>query len=210
MTSSNSPTTTGSNTLPTASTKPSSPISAPYSTPDKLDRLRLIVESNESEARALALSCLEAVDAPTMSYSDQKAFEAKMNVIYLGYIGGSVRYVPRDITDQRIMQVVSGLSGDPMDSGEMRRALYELFLTTKHKQMTQADRDAMLMIYVERLAAYPAPVVEVVLRNFTSKNPFFPAWSEIEVELRAIMGWRFEMITALRILHRKLKGTNNG
>jgi hypothetical protein len=145
-----------------------------------------------------------------MSYADQRNFERRNNMIYLGSIGGTVRYVPNDILPEQIMYVVDSLSGHPMDSGEMRRALYELFLTTKHKQMTQADRDAMLMIYVERLSAYPSSVVEIVLRNFTSKNPFFPAWSEIEAELRQIMGWRFDMIAALRILYHKLKGNENG
>lgn len=165
---------------------------------------------SESEARRLALSFLGAVEHKPLSYGDMIEFQKRNNLIYLGAIAGQVFYVPADITTDRIAHVATELNGEPMDSAAARLALYELWLTTKHKQMSQADRDAMLMVYVGRLAHYPAHAVQYVLAHMGAKYQFFPSWSEIEDELSDIMGWRFHLITALRNLHRKLKGTTNG
>jgi len=149
----------------------------------------------------LALSCLRAIEGPNGShYADMRAFKQSRQAEYLGHWDGNTFYLTLPLDQSVIQAVVRELAGFPMDSAEMRVSLYQLWLTTKHAKMNEDDRDAMLTVYVSKLKGYPKEATSFIIADMTEECPFFPSWSEIRDRLKLYMGWRGDMITALRRL----------
>ena len=133
-----------------------------------------------------------------------REYEDANGLQYLGKFNGEVRYIPKSTDESTILGVVDSLKGADCDEGAVRIALYEIWLTTKHEKTSEADRDAMLMVYVKRLTDYPAQAIWLVLSEISQESKFFPAWAEIKERLDALMGWRSELIGALRRVLKKL------
>lgn len=189
--------------LPAPSTAPSSPTSAPSLPVASLGQLISQVRQGERQILQSVRSLLEPVTAPAMSFADMKAFEADRDCIYLGWVAGEIWYLPNRIARSSVEAVLDMLASPDMDTAFIRAALYELWLTTRHEKMDPADRDAMLMIYVRRLAAYPEDAVRAVLLDLSHNQKFWPTWSEIETKFVNLIGWRAQMVMALRAYAQK-------
>lgn len=133
-----------------------------------------------------------------MSFAETKIFERKHSCQYFGFVRGEVWYLPNATTPEAIKRVADALNPEPADSEFIRLALYQIWLTTRHEKMPVEDRDAMLTIYVQNLSAYPVNAVRAVLTGMANDALFFPAWSEINAALTGILGWRGQLLTALR------------
>lgn len=165
--------------------------------------------NEEEEVYQFALSCLEPVLAPPMSFAEMKQLEAQRDCTFLGMIrGNEIWYLPNKTTPQAVNRVVQKIAPQQHDNEGIRLALYQLWLTTRHEKMPAEDRDDMLRIYVTNLCAYPVFAVRAVLSHFAANAVFFPAWAEINAELQQILGWRARLLSALRTysLNRKAKG----
>jgi hypothetical protein len=133
-----------------------------------------------------------------MSFSEMKQFEAANRCHYFGFVRGEIWYLPEATTPDQIKFVANAMNTEPADSEFIRVALYQLWLTTRHEKMPAEDRNAMLTIYVQNLSAYPVNAVRAVLTGMANDAVFFPAWSEINAALTGILGWRGQLLTALR------------
>lgn len=139
-----------------------------------------------------------------------KAFEQDNQVSYLGFFKGANRYVPTAMTVAEIRGIAEQIAHPVQDTGDVRVAIYQLWLTTKHEKMNEQDRDAMLMTYVERCARYPQAAVLSVIETFSETKHFFPSWAEFKAALDEFSGWRASMVSALRRLAtNKQKDTPN-
>lgn len=151
------------------------------------------------------ISSLGLVRGPEgASYAQIKELERSQSLLYLGGIKGTVWFAPASVTRHQIGRAIEQLVGQPGDEGRIRRALYDLWLLTKHERMATEDRDAMLLTYARRLADYPEPTVILALRRIAESYKFFPSWSEISEEIHQINGWRGSAIIALKALARNL------
>lgn len=139
-----------------------------------------------------------------MTFAEMKDFEKVYDVMWLGYINGGHQYLPRSTTRAKVREAVNMLCDEPADSAEIRVALYELWLTTKHEKMNAEDRDAQLAIYCKRLAEHPAEHVRLVLSDLSREAKFFPAWSDIQERLDRIRGPRAALTAGLRNAYRKI------
>lgn len=208
MTSSDLPRNAASNTHQTRSTLPSVATSKPSSTREALDRSKLVASQTERNLVQSALSYLGAVEGPSptsLSFTEFLCHEEKNGLVYLGKILGASRYIPFDTSRQLVSTAVEQLRGEALDSGTIRAHLFELWLTTKHEKMSPDDRDAMLMLYVKRLADFPRHAAVTVLMTLSQTCKFWPAWSEVQEQLDAILNDRATLIHALRLVIPKLK-----
>lgn len=199
---------TGKTAPPLTQTTPSTAPSRHTSLPVQPDQLRLQAERAEAGLLHSALSSLGAVPHPPLNYDDMRALEARDGLIYLGAISEptTVYYLPRDADlTARMKDVVQSIAPVPIDTGEARLALYELWLTTRHERLSTEDRDAQLILYAKRLADYPAEHSELVLGELAQTAVWFPPWADIRARLDALSGWRARLTAALRRVHMRLK-----
>ena len=142
-----------------------------------------------------------------MTFADQKAFERTQDLLYF-YApspNGRVLYLPRSTPRSKVMDVVRQIEPVPADRDKVLPALYALWLSTKHEKMSEEDRNAMLTLYADGLAAYPAEAVDAIVAEMRETQKFWPAWMEIVERLDRITGWRGRIIRALRRLYLKLR-----
>ena len=199
-----SPTQPDKTQLPT--TNGSSKTSPPSSVPVSQEKLRSRLVIAETDHVRSCLSLLDCVDGGAFgSYEAQRAFEHTQNAFWLCHLFGSNWFLPNETTLDTIKNVASLLSIQKQDNGIIRRALLELWLTTKKEKTNEEDRDAMIMLYVDRLSQYNADYVALVLRDFSDNALFFPAWSEIRSKLEHTIDDRTKLLHSLRRAHAKLK-----
>lgn len=153
------------------------------------------------------LGCVEGPAVGT--YADLIDYELRNNLAYLGRFLGAIWYLPRDIETNTLMSAANLLRHRSEDNAALRLAVYQLWLVTKHEKMSEADRDAMILVYVDRLASYPPAAVQSVLALLATTAKFFPAWSEIDELLGEVVGDRHQLLAALRraIMKLQQKGT---
>lgn len=182
-----------------------SPLSLISTDPSKI---RSQIDHRELQVLRSVISSLGLIEGPRgASYAEIRDFEERTSTSYFGHFDHRVWYVPNDIPLPRIVEAAEELKPVPADTGEMRVALYQLWLTTKHEKLNQDDREAMLTVYTKRLSEYPADFVAYVLSDLSDNCKFFPSWAEIKEPLTGLMGWRSVMLSALRRLHKKkMKG----
>ena len=127
-----------------------------------------------------------------------KAFERDHKVKYLGYFDGFTQYIPLSVTVAGMTEIVDLLSNPGQNSDQIKNAIYELWLTTKHEKLSEDDRTNLLAIYFTKLKMYPPQSVAFVLRDFGDTSHFFPSWAEIKIVLDQHSGWRNQLIRCLR------------
>jgi len=127
-----------------------------------------------------------------------KAFERDQKVKYLGYFDGFTQYIPLSVTVAGMTEIVDVLSDPGQNSDQIKNAIYELWLTTKHEKLSEDDRTNLLGIYFTKLKMYPPQSVAYVLRDFGDTAHFFPSWAEIKIVLDQQSGWRNQLIRCLR------------
>jgi len=127
---------------------------------------------------------------------------------YLFRAYGSDWFLPQTITADYLQEAARRLKDEPVDSDVIRRALLELWYSTKHEKMSEQDRNAMILLYAQRLSAHPPKHVALVLNDMSETSTFFPSWSEISARLGNISGERHALINALRRFLIKMETTD--
>lgn len=203
MTSSNSPENKGDQQLPMSVTLYSSKISLQSSQDADLEQLKSQVHLAEEKMLQSVLSYLECLSSPSFTFGEILSFQS-MHKCRSFYVHNGVNYyIPNSISDNRLLEAATALKHNSLDTGEVRRALYEIWLTTKHRKMEEADRDAMLMVYTQKLSHYPKETVVLVLKELSDHAPFFPAWSEIKEKVDEYGGQRLALLNSLRNVYKK-------
>lgn len=152
--------------------------------------------------------CLDLLDAipnknKDLSFSEQKAFEQKHDVIYLGVFLDNHWFIPTALPDENFNGALVRLSKPNDRPFDVKKALYELWLTTRHQDLTDQDTKAMLNVYFERLKDYRATAVLLVLQEFSESSKWFPSWSEISDRLTIYQGEQFRMFRLLSKIRAK-------
>ncbi len=152
--------------------------------------------------------CLDLLDAipnknKDLSFSEQKAFEQKHDVIYLGVFLDNHWFIPSALPDENFNGALVRLSKPNDRPFDVKKALYELWLTTRHQDLTDQDTKAMLNVYFERLKDYRATAVLLVLQEFSESSKWFPSWSEISDRLTIYQGEQFRMFRLLSKIRAK-------
>lgn len=188
---------------------PSRETSVGFSNGAHLDLLLSRARSTETNRLRSLLSWLGCIEGPADSFRSIKTFEQENRARLFGYFDGRMFYLPDATPTATLHEAAASLETVESDTGEMRRLLADLWLSTKHERMADADRDAMLVLFVRRLAAYPKPVVLAVLANLNETAEWFPKWAELQAQLAPLCGWRTAMRTALRNQYLKRQKRND-
>lgn len=170
-----------------------------------LNRFHTDATEAERELYEQAVACLRPIQQPSMSYADMIVFQAKHRVRYLGFVRKSVWYLPDDLPDHTIIDFARELMPRATQPDAVKAALNQLYLTTKHARLSDQDRETMLQTYLNGMLAYPDHAIRLALSHLAADNEFFPPWSEVRDSLHAILGWRADLLVALRNFIRKRK-----
>jgi hypothetical protein len=78
------------------------------------------------------------------------------------------------------------------------RKLAELRALTAHRARDGIDVELMAGAYTQRLANYPADIVNAACDAWSNANPFWPTWAELKDECDKRMKGRMQARDALR------------
>lgn len=92
----------------------------------------------------------------------------------------------------------------PMDRSEMAQAITKLLVLTKRRAEDQVDLELMVSAYAERLEQFPGDIVAEVLDRWPANSKWWPAWQELEEEIR----WRNERAMMKAAIERKIEKLN--
>lgn len=202
MTSSNSQIVTDLKSRQSAEIQPSSETSRTFSRIAKREEQKLSVIEEQKNLLQYSLNFLGAIKSEPLSYSEQRVFEQKHGVVYLGKFFNDVYYIPNSTDIDSINSVLANLAPAHNQDYDVRKALYELWLVTRHERMSDDDVKVMLKAYHDRLKDYPPLAVKVVCAELEETSAWFPSWSEISQRLSTEQSEQLRMFRALS----KLKG----
>lgn len=191
--------------LPAVETPPSSGMSLPSSHSGALERQRLLAQKTETDRVRSALSSLGCLSTTCDSYADIALFQLRNEATWLIRLGAVDYFLPDSHTPAMLEAAARQLIDAAEDDAEVRAKLFELWLCTRHEKMTPDDREAMLMVYVRKLAQYPKAAVLYALSEAIDTATFFPTWAELADRLHPITHERTALVNALRrqIIKRK-------
>ena len=121
-----------------------------------------------------------------------------------GFDGVAISAAPRRDLDADASARVCRDAGDalqpwlePIGVDKAIGMLAELAVLTKRRADDDASADLTLSAYAQRLAQFPADVVEQVLHGWVSANVFWPAWAELQLAIDRRMAGRLAIKRAL-------------
>ncbi|HBC03348.1 MAG TPA: hypothetical protein DC015_03910 [Aequorivita sp.] len=160
---------------------------------------------NDKKIIRSCLDLLEAVPSEDreMTFSEQKDFEKTNDTTYLGVFINRHWFIPNNLPDDNLTVTLSQLSKPNERPFDVKKALYELWLVTRHEKRTDQDTKAMLNIYYERLKEYKEGAVLLVLNEFSEGSKWFPSWSEIADRLTTYQGEQGRMFRILSKIRAK-------
>lgn len=65
------------------------------------------------------------------------------------------------------------------------------------REISPAELDLQMALYVDRLLEWPRDVALQALREWPSRSKYWPAWEELEVRMGKLTRWRRDALAAL-------------
>lgn len=189
--------------LPTNAMTPSAATSAPSLLAANPAAFALALRQAQVDRVASTLSSLGAIEGPSPraeSYADFRGFCIANSVHYLMPFRDGHAFLPVSLPIERLQQARADLArGDPANAAEIKSALYQLWLMTRHERIADEDRNAKLAIYAKTLCLYDRGAVLLALSELSQSSEWFPPWADLVSRVESHMGLVANLLTALRI-----------